>query len=217
MIFKRSIKTAKFSRFQWRIKLPLTFLFCYFLLTGCTSLPPAIENPPSYDLSYQQAVAAAGKFKNAPVRWGGTIIEVENEPSYSALQVLSYPLTSYGRPELDEQNQGRFVVKSPTFLDPEVYKKNTPITVAGTLGEETERKIGNKNVRLPLVNVTHIHIWQENDYYRNYGGYGGFTYGSGYWGFPYGGFYGYYPYYPGAFYNYSPYWGGAYQPYYRRW
>jgi outer membrane lipoprotein len=177
-------------------------LIACFILTACSNLPPAIEDPPAFDLTYQEAITSIAKYKNAPVRWGGTIVEVENEPSFSAIQVLLYPLGSYGRPDTDEPNQGRFVMKSPEFLDPAVYTKNTAITVAGTLEGDTERTIGKKVLRLPLVAAKQIHLWQEADYYPYYGGYGGFGYGSGF--YPYGGFYGNNPYY----------WGGYYQPYY---
>ena len=181
--------------------LPLVFL----LLTGCSNLPPAIQDPPAFDLSYQEAAMNMTKYKNAPVRWGGTIVQVENEPNFSAVQILSYPLGRYGRPDLDEPNQGRFVIKSAAFLDPAVYKKDTAITVAGILEGDTERTIGNKTLRIPLVVTNQIHLWENADYYPYYGGYGGF--GMGYGGFyPYGGF------------GYYPYWGGFYRPYpyYRR-
>lgn len=176
-------------------------LISILLLTGCSNLPPAIEDPPAYDLSYPEAVSNLSKYKNAPLRWGGTIVEVENEPNFSAIQILVYPLGSYGRPDKDEPSQGRFVVSSPEFLDPAVYSKNTSITVAGILNGDTERKIGNKVLLLPLVTATNIHLWPEQTYNTYYGGYGGFGY------YPYGGFYSPYPYY----------WGGYYGPYYRRW
>ena len=183
------------------MKYPFLFFTC-FLLVACSNLPPAIEDPPAYDLSYQEVIPNIAKFKNAPMRWGGTIVEVENEPSFSAIQILLYPLGSHGRPDLDEPNQGRFVAKSPEFLDPAVYKKDTSITVAGVIEGDTERKVGNKLLRLPLVAAKQIHLWPEPYYYNNYyGGYGGFGYGG--FGYPYGGFYGYYPYY----------WGGYYRPY----
>lgn len=173
-------------------------LVACLLLTACSNLPPAIEDPPAFDLSYQQALANSANYKNALVRWGGTIVEVENEPTFSAIQVLLYPLGNYGRPDLDEPNQGRFVIKSAEFLDPAVYTKNTSITVAGTLEGATERTIGKKTLRLPLVAAKQIHLWEELNYAPYYGGYGGFGYGSGF--YPYGGFYGYSPYY----------WGGSY-------
>lgn len=179
-------------------------LIASLVLTACSNLPPAIQDPPAIDLSYQQAFANKGQFKNAPVRWGGTIVEVENEPSYSAIQILLYPLGSYGRPETDGPHQGRFVAKTPEFVDPAVYTKNMAITVAGTLEGFTERTVGNKTLQLPVVNLKQVHLWPEQDYtgyYGGYGGYGGFGYGR----------YGYYPY--GGYYGYPYYWGGYYQPF----
>lgn len=185
-------------------------LFAVFLLTACSHLPPAIENPPAYDLGYYEALANTKKFNNSLVRWGGLIVEVENETNFSALQVLSYPLNSSGRPGLDDKSQGRFVVKSPGFLDPAVYTKNKPITIAGNLQGLTERKVGNKNLLIPLISANHIQLWEEDYYYPYspyYGGYGGWGYGFGYGSgfYPYGGFgYGYSPYYWGGYRSYYP-------------
>jgi outer membrane lipoprotein len=167
---------------------------CIFL-SACTSLPKEITDPPSYDLTYIEAVSKVPKFKNAPVRWGGTIVEVENEPDFSAIQILLYPLGYHGRPDLDEPSQGRFVMKTPSFLDPAAYKKNSSITVSGILEGQTERMIGNKTLNLPLIAAKQFHLWQDEDYYNSYGGYGGFGFGSGF--YPYGGFYGS-PYYWGG-------------------
>jgi outer membrane lipoprotein len=168
------------------------------LLVGCSNLPPAIEDPPLYDISYSEATRNIAHFKNAPVRWGGTVIDVENEQNFSLVQVLYYPLNSYGRPQLDKPNEGRFLIKSPDFLDPAVYTKNSEITVAGTLTGDAERAVGNKTLRLPMISAKLIHRWQAY-VPGNYYGYGGFGYG-----YPYYGYYGYYPYYRGGF--FGPYW-----------
>jgi outer membrane lipoprotein len=181
--------------------------FVFLLLAACSNLPPAIKDPPTYDLSYQEAALNTAKFKNAPVRWGGTIVQVENEPSFSAVQVLTYPLGSYGEPDFDEPNQGRFVFKSVEFLDPAIYKKDAAITVAGSLEGDTERTIGNKTLRIPLVAAKQIHLWPQQEYYPYYRGYGGFGYGGFGYGpsfYPYGGF-GYYPNYGGGYYQPYPY------------
>lgn len=170
----------------------------YLLISACSFLPPAIEDAPKFDLSYASALQNIAQYKDVPIRWGGIIIDVENEQNFSLLQVLFYPLGSYGRPRLDLANQGRFFIKSPDFLDPLVYKKDTEITVAGTLNSTIERTIGNKVLQLPLIASTVIHLWSNYDNNRYY--YGGAFYG------------GYYPYY-----GYNPYywgWGGGfYRPY----
>ena len=175
------------------------FLSICLLLSACSHLPPAIENPPLYDLSYSEATRNIAQYKDAPVRWGGVVIDVENEQNFSLVQVLYYPLNSYGRPRLDNPNEGRFLIKSPQFLDPAVYTKDTEITVAGTLKGDVERKVGNKTLRLPLISSKVIYQWPAY-VPGNYYGYG--PYGFGY-GYPYYGYYGYYPYY----------WSGYYWPY----
>lgn len=167
------------------------------LLNACSSLPTAIKNPPLNDISYVQATQSIGSYKNAPVRWGGIIIDVENEQNFSLVQVLYYPLDSDGRPRSNKSNEGRFLFKSPGFLDPAVYTKNTEITVAGTLIGDAERKVGNKTLRVPLISATTIYRWPIYiyDYYYDSFGYG----------------YGYNPYYGG----YPYYWGNYYWPRYR--
>ena len=187
------------------------FLLLCLVLTACSSLPPTIENPPAFDLPYSYATQYPDRYKNIPVRWGGVIAEVDNEQNASLMQVLLYPLNSYGRPMVDEQPQGRFVIKSTQFLDPLVYSKNSEITVAGTLTGTINRTIGKRVMTLPLVLSSTLYLWPVitySDYYGYgypYGGYGG---GFGYGG--YGGGFGYYsPYYYGVP-HYG--WRGGYHP-----
>ena len=127
---------------------------CLLFLSACSNLPPAIEDPPLYDISYSQATQNIARFKDAPVRWGGVVIDVENEQNFSLVQILYYPLNSYGRPRLDKPNEGRFLIKSPEFLDPAVYTKDSEITVAGILKGDVERKVGNKTLRFPSHSFT---------------------------------------------------------------
>lgn len=170
------------------------FFFACLLLSACSSLPPAIENAPSVDITYDQASKNINNYKDAQVRWGGVIIDLQNEQSYSMLQILSYPLNSYGRPLPNNSYHGRFLVVTPEFLDPTVYVKGKEITAAGMLNGDSERVIGNKTLRLPIIAANIIHLWPDYEPANYY--YGGFGYG-------------YYPYY-----GYSPfYWGSFYRPF----
>lgn len=171
------------------------------LLGACSGLPERVREVPVTDVTYSQASPNLNSYKETSVRWGGVIVDVENEENFTLLQVLSYPLNSYGRPQLNKQTEGRFVIKSAEFLDPAVYAKDKEITVAGTIKGDIERTIGKKTVRLPLISSTAIYLWPvyyRNDPYFGYGyrGYGGYGYGFS----PYFG------------YGYSPYWGGYYGP-----
>jgi len=180
-------------------------LIC-LLLNACSNLPLAIKNPPQFDISYSQAVQKISNYKDAPVRWGGLIINVENEQNFSLVQVLYYPLDSGGKPQVDQPNEGRFIIKSPEFLDPAVYTVNTKITVAGTLAGDLERTIGKKVMRLPLISATAIHLWPVYVYDNRYDGFG--------YGYGYNPYYGGYPYYWGSYYwpSASPFMRPAFRP-----
>jgi len=171
-------------------------LFLFLSLSACSNLPPAIEDPPAIDISYPQASSDVARYKGMPARWGGVIIEVQNEQTYSRLQVMSYPLNSYGRPMLNKPHQGRFYLHSREFLDPAIYAKDREVTAAGLLNGDQALTIGNKLLRLPVLDVDRIHLWPEYEHIP-------YFYNGGY--YPYPGYYGYY--------GYPYFWGGGF---YRR-
>lgn len=167
-----------------------TFLF----LTACSNLSPMIRNAPKMDLQLEQVQQKPSYYQGSPVRWGGKIIEVNNEDNFSRIQILSYPLNSYGRPQTARKNEGRFVIQSKEFLDPAVYKKEAEITIAGFLKGQIEHTIDKKTLKLPLVMVEEMHLWadyryQNDFYYSPYSPYYRYRYG-------YGHRYPFYPYYP---------------------
>lgn len=166
------------------------------LFSACTALPPAVENAPAMQLSYQQVSGDINSFKDAPVRWGGVIINVENQEHVSLMQVVFHSLDYSGRPQLHKPGEGRFVVKSAEFLDPAVYAKDKEITVAGVIAGDIERTVGKRIIQVPLLSATAIHLWPA---YPNR--YDHLNYGAP----PYFGFPGYSPFYRGGFYG----------PYYR--
>jgi len=165
---------------------PLPFL----LLLACTALPPAVEHAPAVQLGYEQVNRAIDQYQGTPVRWGGVIIDVENDENSSLVQVVFHPLDFWGRPQLHKTGQGRFVIKSAEFLDPAVYAKDKEITVAGVLTGKIERTVGKRLIHVPLVTASALYLW-PSDYYdsRQYGPY------------PYYGYPGYAPFYRGGFYG----------------
>lgn len=141
---------------------PYLFLL-YLLLSACAGLPPAVKNTPALPISYYQASHNTNDYKDAPIRWGGVIINVENEAQFSLMQVLFYPLDNSGRPRLNQPAEGRFVVKNAEFLDPAIYTKDKEITVAGTIFGNIERTVGKRIIRVPLISATAIHLWPITD------------------------------------------------------
>jgi len=130
------------------------------------------------DISYAVASQNIDSYKDVPVRWGGIIIDVENEENFSLVQALFYPLNYFGRPKLNRLYGDRFVIKSTEFLDPVIYARGREITVVGTLNGDIERTVGKKVIRVPLILSTATHLWPKyyhNDYYSY-----SYSYGYGY-------------------------------------
>ena len=133
------------------------------VLTACSTLPPSINDAPQPDIQLQQHLItdAIGK----QVRWGGRIIEVDNDEEDTRIQVLAFPLNSFGRPDSNQDSLGRFMIYSKGFLDPEVYKVDRYITVFGTILQQHTIQVGKKNLALPMVEMNEHHIWKQERYY----------------------------------------------------
>ncbi len=162
------------------------------LLSACSSLPVALQKAPAVDVQLTDVIKNISSYRNMPVRWGGTVIEVENEDHLTNIQLLYFPLNDDGSLRLNATNQGRFVIQSPEFLDPALYVKGLEITVAGIVSAETERIIGKKSLRLPIITIQAIYLWPRDQQ----SGYSGCGYAP-YYSYPYRGYgysYGYYPY-----------------------
>ena len=152
------------------------FLLCLFL-GACTGLPKSMRDTNVTNVTYTQASQNIDSHKDVLIRWGGIVIDVENEENFSLVQIMFYPLSYSGRPQPDKLSGGRFVIKSNEFLDPVIYAKNMEITVVGTLNGKIQRIVGKKTIKVPLIQSTTIHLWPkgQDSYYGHgpyYGGYG---------------------------------------------
>ncbi len=149
-------------------------LFLCLLLGACV-MPIATEDIRVVDVSYSQASQSLDGNKDVLVRWGGVIIDVENE-KFSIIQVKFYPLNYLGRPQLDKSSVGHFVIKGAEFPNPVVYAKNMEITVVGTLKGAIERTVDEEIIRVPLIllndhpdntikhSSAYPYIWQQDDH-----------------------------------------------------
>ncbi|OUR73505.1 hypothetical protein A9Q92_01150 [Methylophaga sp. 42_8_T64] len=161
------------------------------LFSGCSSLPPAIQSAPADDIQPQQITRSnIEQYRGSAVRWGGKIIKVNNDDSQSVIQLLAYPLASYGNVRSNKDNQGRFLAITNQFLDPEVYEQGRFVTFAGTISSQQTVLIDKKSLELPVISITEMHLWPEKsldqshyylDHHRGrYVGYGYYGTGSYY-------------------------------------
>lgn len=148
----------------------MTYMLPVFLI-ACSSLPKTIQNPPSDDLQLENVAVQAADYVNNPIRWGGKIITANNDNGQSILQIVQFPLNSFGRPVVGKDSQGRFLIQSEQFLDPEVYNPGRLATFTGIIHSEQQRLIDKKALNLPVVQMAVSHLWLKQKKIRPY--YGG--------------------------------------------
>ena len=161
----------------------LVLVTSVILLSSCSDIPKTIRQAPLQDIQIQDTEKDFSKHQYKTARWGGTLIDVKNNENETTLQVLAFPLNYKGRPNLSASALGRFLVKSNDFLDPAIYIKSSELTVSGRLAEENNLKVGQKVLKLPVIELQQIYLWPEyrlsycgySPYYSSYR-YGGYDY-----------------------------------------
>lgn len=141
-------------------------------LSGCCSSPfvektrmaaKAMEN-----VSFQAIQDQPASYEGSMVIWGGRVIKTVNKTTGSSLYVLQLPLDKCYRPRPDGYSEGRFLVKSTAFLDPEMLSEGQLVTVAGHLqGQETE-PLEEIQYSYPVINLEELQAWSLAPNYPDY-------------------------------------------------
>lgn len=164
------------------------------LVSGCASnIPAQIRNEPVDNLSVATVSSDPEQYIGKNVRWGGSVVKVENKVDSTWIEIVSTNLGSFGQPgELDEDSQGRFIAGFDGFLDPAVFKEGRKITVYGLVENPIIGKIDEHSYSYPFVKASNHYLWSETYYspHRYYADYPYYEYPywwyRPYYGFQYG-------------------------------
>ena len=136
-------------------------VFLLMTISACSNVPKNIKSSPASEVQLNQVLANKQNTEGKSIRWGGEIVEIENTAEVSMIQVVQFPLNHYGKPMTDKNSLGRFMARTTDFFDPVVYKAGSLITFTGNATTETtQRPIDEKQVILPIVDVTDSYRWQ---------------------------------------------------------
>ncbi len=130
------------------------------LVAGCASVPATLDLPlADPQPSLGQAQNNPDQVRGSVVRWGGTIIGVDNTRDGTVVEVVARPLDSSSRPDESAISPGRFLVETPHFLDPEVYQPGRSFTAVGPLDGIRVRQVGEYDYRYPVLRAERYHLW----------------------------------------------------------
>jgi outer membrane lipoprotein len=95
---------------------------------------------------------------------GGKIIETMSDGRMSEVSVLQLPLDWQGRPVDDNRSDGRFIIRSRDFLDPEVFRPGSLLSVVGQVMGSDVRPVGGFSYRYPVILPVEIKHWADTGY-----------------------------------------------------
>ncbi|HFD38399.1 MAG TPA: Slp family lipoprotein [Anaerolineae bacterium] len=165
--------------------LALILWFGLILLTSCATLPPELQGQTS-PLTLSQVMHHPEAYQGKTVRWGGTILKLENAADQTRIQILARPLDRSGRPRADANPLGRFLAHTSAFLDPAIYAPGRELTVVGKLAGTTEVTVGQRKIRIPTVEAERWHLWPRRERKSPVVVYPYWWYGFGWWYYPWG-------------------------------
>ena len=88
-------------------------------LSGCVSVPDAIKgSSPTPQPDLVRVMNAPELYVGQEARFGGKVIEVQNQQGKTRLEIATVPLDSGARPILGEPSRGRIYADVGGFLDP---------------------------------------------------------------------------------------------------
>ncbi len=130
------------------------------LLSACATVPPELQGP-VVPATLVEVRAHPDDYRGRQVRWGGTILKLENGEKETRIQILARPLDRSGRPRLNVEPEGRFLAVTPAFLDPEIYPRGRELTVIGRIDGTAEITVGKRTIRVPVVAAERWHLWPK--------------------------------------------------------
>lgn len=113
---------------------------------------------PALDLTQVRADPEA--FRGSTLLLGGKLIDTRVEHGGTTLEVFSYRLDSYGKPIEPDEAGGRFLARTTSFLDPELYQAGALVTLTGTLVGQEVRSLQGVNYTYPIFELGELHLWQ---------------------------------------------------------
>jgi outer membrane lipoprotein len=134
------------------------------LSIGCaTGISPKVRSQVTHTGTFSEVQKAPDSYIGKIVIFGGKILSSQASPSASELTVLHLRIDSRDRPKSGDQSEGRYIIQSDQFLDPAIYKKETLLTVAGSISGSEVRAIGGFEYVYPKLKAIEIKLWPKVD------------------------------------------------------
>ncbi len=143
-----------------RAKIFISLLLVAGLASGCAT--PFDIGGADRVITPREVAQNAAFTKNRSVAWGGTVVNSQNLPNNTQLEVVAYPLDSNNRPKADAGPLGRFLIVQPGYIETADYAPGREVTVVGDVNETRTGKVGEAPYIYPVVSATKLQLWPKD-------------------------------------------------------
>jgi outer membrane lipoprotein len=130
-------------------------------LAACSVISKDIKSQALPPMSFQTLLQHAAEYSGKTVILGGYIIDVQNLNAQTMMKVLQVPLKFGEEPDVKTKSEGRFIVVYDGFLDPEIYAKNSAVTVAGAILGTMVEDVGDQPITYLKIQSREVYLWPE--------------------------------------------------------
>ncbi len=130
------------------------------MLSGCVTVPEAINgSSPTPQDDLVRVMNAPQLYVGQEARFGGKVVEIQNQQGKTRLEIATVPLDSGARPILGEPSRGRIYANVNGFLDPVDFRGQL-VTVVGPITGTVEGKVGSTPYKFMTMDVTGYKRWR---------------------------------------------------------
>ena len=130
------------------------------MLSGCVTVPEAIKgSSPTPQDDLVRVMNAPQLYVGQEARFGGKVVEIQNQQGKTRLEIATVPLDSGARPILGEPSRGRIYANVNSFLDPVDFRGQL-VTVVGPITGTVEGKVGSTPYKFMTMDVTGYKRWR---------------------------------------------------------
>lgn len=127
---------------------------------GCGHvMSEAVRRNADRSIPFAALQANPDSYRGRTVILGGQIMQTQNTPEGTFMEVIHKPLDGDDRPIHTDYSEGRFMARCERYLDPAVYTKGRQITLGGRILGAQAGQIGEMPYTYPLVSCLEVHLW----------------------------------------------------------
>lgn len=140
----------------------LAFILSGIFLLSCGWLAKSSEiKKETFTLS--EVIKSPEFYIGKEIFWGGKIISCSNKENFTIIEILQFPINREGKIITVLESEGRFLIKTPDFLDCAVYTFGRFVRVKGIIKGLEEGKIENRPYKYIVIDPNKIEFFKEED------------------------------------------------------